>query len=169
MIVEDGSCIEGANSYVSLVYADDYFTQQGSAAWDSKSGIDKERALVKASAYIDGVFKWRGKRKTAEQSLSFPRTLLIDDDGYTVDGIPDKLKRAVCEAAVVAASGTELFNIDNANGAVTSERIGELSFSYDAAHKAKDTTLYEAINLRLRGLYIDTNKSKCYSGKVVRV
>lgn len=169
MIVETGNGFSDANSYVSVVYSDDYFSARGNATWEELSDETKEVCLIKATDFVDSSFQWRGKKSTQEQALNFPRTNLVDDNGFTVDGIPLQLKMAVCECASIIATGKEMFNVQSENGAVTSERIGELSFTYDVALKIKDTTVYDAINLRLRGLYVDKSKKQILTGGVIRV
>ena len=168
MVVEDGTIVENANSYVTADFADAYFAERGEASWAELSDEEKEFALTKATDFIDASFKWRGKRSTQEQPLKFPRVDLVDTDGYEVVGVPAAIKQAVCEAALMVKDGKELFLTKNENGAVTSETIGSLSFSYDNSKLKDDVSLYDSINLRLRGLVYD-NKSRIISGKVERV
>ena len=169
MIVETGNGFSDANSYVSVVYGDNYFSARGNTAWEELSEETKEMCLIKATDFVDSSFQWRGKKATQEQSLCFPRINLVDDDGYKVEGIPENLKKAVCECASIISTGKEMFSTQNENGAVTSEKIGELAFTYDVAQKIKDTTVYDAINLRLRGLYVDKSKGQILTGGVIRV
>lgn len=169
MVVEDGTGLVDSNSYVSLEYADDYFSTRSVSSWSELTDDQKKALLVKGTDYIDSVFKWKGVKSTPTQSLNFPRKDLIDDNGYKVEGIPNCLKVAVCESALVLSSGTEMFKTESENGAVTSEHIGQLSFTYDVAQKIKDSTVYESINSRLRGLYEDTTKTRIYTGNVSRV
>lgn len=164
MIVEDGLGLTNSNSYVDLVFADDYFSARGIEFWAGLTDEQKEFALINATDYVDSAFDWNGIKKTQEQSLRFPRENLIDSDGYKVEGIPAKLKEAVCESALKLSQNVELFQTEEANGAVTSERIGELSFTYDNSKKAEDKSLYDAINLRLRGLFRDKSKNKIIMG-----
>lgn len=168
MIVEDGTGLNNANSYVESGYADDYFSVRSNDFWSNLEEEKKESCLIRATDYIDSAFKWLGTKKTQEQALKFPRKDLIDTDGYSVDDIPNVLKMAVCECALLISKGTEMFKKQSDKGAVTSETIGALSFSYDASQKIKDSSVYDSINLRLRGLYEDSSKPKIYSGKVSR-
>lgn len=164
MTVENGEKLSNADSYVSIDFADTYFTARGFSAWSDKTDDDKEIELIKATEYVDASFDWRGRKATQTQALAFPRTGLIDNDGFTVDGIPSRLKQAVCDAVMNSAS----FSVAEENGAVTSEKVGSISVSYDVSKKAKDRTLYDAINLKLKGLYIDRQKKGIYSIEVQR-
>lgn len=74
---------DGANSYVSVSYADDYFADRGISAW-SGTDLVKQGALVRATDYVKTFFSARF-------------------DPVKVDplDLPDVLQRAVCEYAVV--------------------------------------------------------------------
>lgn len=167
MIVEDGTGLNNSTSYTSVGFADDYFSARNTE-WLEKQHAEKERALVLATDFVDNMFVWRGRKKTNEQALAFPRVDIHDIDGYTVTGIPTKLKQAVCDAAIETFNSGDLFEVSEAAGAVTSERIGDISFSYDVSKKKQDITLFESVNKKLRGLYRDTNKSRIVISRIVK-
>lgn len=170
MIVEDGTGLTDSNSYVSVVFADDYFSARGVSEWVELTQEQKEQALIKGTDYVDNIFQWYGKKQFAEQALRFPRTGLLDYEGTEVTGIPNCLKQAVCDASLIANSG-ELFQTQESNGNVVSEKIGELSFTYSKASNETITSasLYDSINTKLRGLFRDNSKNTIISGKVQRV
>lgn len=168
IVVEDGTGLENSNSYISVNDATVYFSVRGITSWSELTQDKQEIALIKATDYLDNAFDWNGKKKTQEQALKFPRENLVDSDGYKVEGIPLNLKYAECECAILIATGTELFQVLETNGAVTSEKIGELAFTYDVSQKIKDSSVYESINTRLRGLYKDSTKNTIKNGKVTR-
>ena len=69
------------------------------------------------------------------------------------------------------ADGSELFQTKNENGDVVSETITTLSFTYahsDKSAQTTQTTLYDAINTKLRGLFRESS-NRIISGKVERV
>ena len=171
MTVEDGTGLEDSDSYVSLDFADEYFSARGVSEWASLDDEKKEQSLVRAPDFIDGIFQWYGKREFESQALRFPRVGIRDYEGAEVSGIPLCLKQAVCEAALLASKGTELFQTQNENGDVVSENITSLSFTYsqDQRKEVSSKTLYDSINARLRGLYRDSGRSRAVSGKVERV
>ena len=169
MIIEDGTGLIDSNSYVSIDFATDYFTSHGVSSFSALTDEEKEIVLIKATDFIDNVFDWYGVKKTYEQALNFPRENLYTKDGYKVEGVPKQLKDAVCEAVSVLISDKDLYQVANENGAVVSENIGgKLSFTYDVSKKIQDSTLYESINLRLRGLYKDNTKKRIYSAEIRR-
>lgn len=170
MIVETGEGLEDSNSYVSVEYADNYFLTRGVSNWAELDLQTKEQSLIRATDYIDNIFKWYGKKMSASQALRFPRVNLKDYEGNDVTGIPSCLKQAVCDAAVLSSEGTELFHTENENGDVISENITSLSFTYSKTKKeVTDKTLYDSINTKLRGLFVDSASNRIIIGKVKRV
>ena len=171
MIVEDGTGKTNADSYVTVEFSDDYFSARGVSEWASLSAAQKEQSLIRATDYIDNIFQWCGKKATKEQALRFPRVNLVDYEGNEIEGIPTCLKQAVCDAAQLVSGGTELFHTKNENGDVVSETITTLSFTYaksEKSEKTTQTTLYDSINTKLRGLFREPNTNKVICGKVAR-
>lgn len=172
MIVENGTGLINADSYVSIEFADNYFSARGVSGWVALTQNVKEQSLIRATDFIDNIYQWCGKKATSEQSLRFPRINIVDYEGQPVEGVPTCLKKAVCEAAQIASSGTELFQTKNENGDVVSETITTLSFTYaksDKSESTTQTTLYDSINTLLRGLFKEPSSNKVVSGKVARV
>ena len=170
MIVEDGTGLPNADSYVTVEFADAYFSARGFTDWAELTQAKKEQALIKGTDYVDNIFQWYGKKEFEGQSLRFPRINIKDYEGEDIVGIPNCLKQAVCDASLIATSG-ELFQTQEANGNVVSEKIGELSFTYSKASSETVTSasLYDSINTKLRGMFKDNSKNTIISGKVQRV
>lgn len=172
MIVEDGTGLTDANSYASVEFADDYFSARGVSEWADLETEVKEQSLIKATDFIDNVYQWYGKKEFDGQALRFPRVSIRDYEGAEIKGIPLCLKQAVCDAAALVSSGTELFQTKNENGDVVSENITSLSFTYakdESSEKTTSTTLYDTINTKLRGLFRESSSKRVISGKVERV
>lgn len=136
LIVEDGSGIPDADSYVSVAEADAYHLKMGNASWSQafEDGIDvparKDAALRKAAVFLDGYVLSRvtGARKSAAQGLLFPRTGMADHAGGVVDGnsIPVPYKAAQCEAALLVLLGTQLTAEVAAGPLLKRRKTGEL-------------------------------------------
>lgn len=94
---EDGTCIEDANSFVLLAFANDYFQTRGIVAWTGSDTV-KEQALIKATDYIEKVYygRFKGEQKSTTQGLSFPRVMT----GF--GEMPLNLLKATCEYALRA-------------------------------------------------------------------
>lgn len=98
-VSEDGTGLSNANSYITVAYADAYFSDRGVAAWTG-SNEQKQNYLIRASDYIDLRFgpRFIGCKKVATQALSWPRIV------NGVDTFPEAIKKAVCEYALRAIS-----------------------------------------------------------------
>lgn len=111
-VVEDGSGKTDANSYVSVADADQYNeNHDADSDWSGATTAEKEAALRKGTQYIDLSYgqQWRGLKADQDQALDWPRSNVVDDANRAVgsDEIPQKLKDAVVEAAVLYNGGTD--------------------------------------------------------------
>lgn len=170
MIVEDGTGLTDSNSYVSVVFADDYFATRGYSAWAELEETQKEVLLIKATDYIDNIFQWHGNKLHKSQSLRFPRENLFDYEGLEVNGIPVCLQQSVCDAVEILNNGNDLFRQENENGMGTYEKIGDLAFRYakTETQEIANKTLYEVLNTKLRGLYKNKTSNSIVKGVVKR-
>lgn len=145
LIVENGTGLATANSYVSLVNADAYFEDRGITAWTGTDAL-KEAALIRATFALDGLYgsKWYGDRSTSEQALDWPRTNAWDKDGYGLTGVPSKVAYACCEAAMLELTTPGALTLAQPRGGlVQSESVGPVSISY--FNNAPSGTVYAAI------------------------
>ena len=128
LVVEDGTGLPTAESYLSVADLDTYVSNRGltNAAATTPA---KEAALRNATTFIDSFARYKGVRYSETQGLEFPRTGLTDWSGYTVSGIPNRLKNACAELAVKAASES-LYTDADRGGMVKSESVGPISTTY---------------------------------------
>lgn len=161
LIVEDGSCVPSANSYVSLDYADKYMRNMGKTSWFSKSEDERKAYLINATLYIDrtySVIGWKGRKKyvnpNKRQALCFPRVELFDKDNIEILGIPEELKQAVCEAGFIAVT-TSLFTINSASGEVKKKKAETLEIEYfSSGESAKGyISRFSVLDSLLAGFY----------------
>ena len=90
-----------ANSYMTRLQADAYMTTRLYVSqWNLASDNSKERALQMATRELDAM-AWLGTRTDSTQLLSWPRSGLVNYDGYSLDStvIPDFLMYATAELA----------------------------------------------------------------------
>ena len=127
---EDGTGVEGANSYITTAFADTYHSDRQNTIWAAASTADKEGALIRASEYIDKRFarKFKGYREKRLQGLEWPRLDALDGDLYLFEGIPSQLQKATAEYALRALSLKTLapdpglgFNTRDTTGSGTTE------------------------------------------------
>lgn len=168
-IVEDGTCVSNANSYISLEDANQYMTNKGRTDWLALSDEQKKISIIKGTEYVDNLYRWRGHRLDAEQNLSWPRIdrfrndWLLDIDHLPLKGIPRRLKDAVCEAAFYGMqANVELFTTYNETGNVKKQRVeGAVEVEFFSAKDSVTDYIskYAALDNLLRGLYQPKNKS----------
>ena len=99
--VEDGSVVAGANSYVPVAFADDYFAIDPNflATWTALDNDEKEIFLAWSTRIVDQKVRWRGDKTDEDSALRWPRTGVYDRDGVLIEDneIPLQLKELVCE------------------------------------------------------------------------
>lgn len=141
-VVETGSGLSNATSYVSDTDADTYLTSYGNVptAWSGALAGAKQEALNSATRFIDARYgrKWQGRRTLRAQALDWPRYDVCDHDGYYIEStvVPQQVKDA---ASILAAKHLELV-ADGSSLLPDDERPGSISFE-----KVKLDVLEESI------------------------
>src|SRR5688572_6043385 len=92
LVVEDGTGLANADSYVSLAQADAYHITLGNTGWAGTNEL-KEQALRRATRYIDFFYydRWSGVRLNGrDQALQWPRIDAVDIDNEEIleDEVP---------------------------------------------------------------------------------
>lgn len=147
LIVEDGSGLAAAESYISVADADARHAAFGNAGWTGTEPA-KEQALRRATAYMLQAYRdrWSGSRRTTTQALCWPRNdVTIDRYSYVdFDTVPDAVAAACADLALRAL--TDDLNPDLTRGIVR-ERVGPLETEYD--RHAPQSTRYRSIDMML--------------------
>lgn len=129
LIVEDGSIVPNANSYVSIEYADEYNEIYGDEAWSSYEEDQKTKALILATQALDQLY---GPRYVSipllgtTQELYWPRMgfrTKYNNKYVNSNQIPNELKKATCVVAMMQLNGADLTPSENNEGYVTSESV----------------------------------------------
>lgn len=151
LIVEDGTGMPDANSYVSIEEADQYHTDRNNTLWLSLSEQEKTGRLINAAAYMGG-FLFNGIRLNPDQGLAFPRYYPPETKPDTA-AVPRNIKSCQCEM------GLQTSLLAPTDGRVISEeRIeGAIDTKYDTS-RAYTQPVYPAINLYL-GQYLFSEQS----------
>lgn len=160
--VETGDVIEGANSYVTVAFADSYHADRGNSSWAELETVQKQAMLVRATDFIEQEygFSFIGDPLSDEQSLSWPRTNI---SGWFNPAIPVALQQAVCLLALEAI--TEDLNPSQARGGgIKREKTDVIETEYFDNAIAK--TLRPAVSGILRKLL---SSSSPLNGRVIRV
>lgn len=146
LIVEDGTGLATAESFVSVADASAYHTARGNAAWAAlASDTVREQCLRRATDYIGEAYRlrWKGVRGSVTQALDWPRSLVERPDygyaginGYTTisgnyyfpsNEVPVEVQRACAELALKASTST-LF--EDQGVPVIREKVGPIETEY---------------------------------------
>jgi len=118
IIIEDGTGLSTAESYISVADATTYLDNRGKSGFSSlATDALREQALRKATDYMEQKWrlKWTGLKNSTTQALSFPRTNCKYQDTaqgqFFVDNnvVPPEVGEACAELAELSI--TEDFNV----------------------------------------------------------
>lgn len=158
LVVEDGTGLANADSYISVADADDYHDLLGNTSWTGADAT-KEHALRKATQYIQQVYfdRWDGYRKTSAQALDWPREdvqikglRFVEYVASTT--IPQEVKNACASLALRALTDDLMADEERA---VISESVDVISVTY--SEYAPQQKKYPEIDKMLAKYLIVTN------------
>lgn len=151
LVVEDGTGLASANSYVALAdfisYAAARLHRATVAAADDAT---RTAALITATQLIDTYIRFHGSRLTTTQALEWPRSGVTDRDGNTITGLPQRLLDATCELA--AASLSEDRTAPDSKAGMTRLKADSLEIEWDAARKPVKAVMPSIVTALLSGL-----------------
>jgi|LWDU01.1.fsa_nt_gi hypothetical protein len=159
LVVEDGTGLSTANTYVSLTDATEYHRLRGNDIWADADESDQCIALIRAAQYIDERWVFQsiifedGDDATDPQSLQFPRYELYDRNGTDVsETVPVEIVNAASEyALLVLGDGSATVQLsptldatDPGNISYNREKVGSLETEvrYDSGRGTKVTATY---------------------------
>jgi len=152
LLAEDGTIVVGANTYAGMDYANAYHLSLNNTSWDEAEDEPKEAGLIYATRYIEGApVLWKGEKlSTVDDTLLWPRWNAYDGE-VALLGVPERLKRAVCELAL--GHLTSALNKALARGGdLSSVWVGPITVSWN--DWASTETQYPMVKRLLKGLYI---------------
>ena len=141
--------IAGVDVYADRAEADAYFAARAVPGWALADGPARDAALLRATAWLDGRCRWVGRLADPGQRLGWPRAGARDAEGRVLDGIPERVRAACAELALIALSGDLAPPLER-GGRVVSERAGPVEIGYAADAPAGRT--FPAVEALLRGL-----------------
>lgn len=163
IIVEDGTGLPNAESYISLLEADDYHADRGNSDWINLTGEKKEIALRKATDYLIQEYRnrWKGQRSFLGQALDWPRSGVAIDEGFNVDYnvIPKDVKNACAELGLRASIQAL---VKDQGQRVVSESVGPIRVVYDRYSPVQ--TRYMQIS-KMLSPYLNGNSSMIKLGR----
>jgi len=130
LVIEDGSGVTGANSYISVTDAKAYAAARGLTIGTVDAAI--EILLTKALDYIEALRdQFQGVKVSSTQALQWPRTG-VQVDGYDVaeDEIPAILPQAQARLAVDAYT-LDLMPVGDGRAVVMERVEGAVQVQYE--------------------------------------
>lgn len=133
LVVENGTGLSTAESYVSVADATARHAALGNAAWAAlDSDTIREQALRRATNYMVQTYRsrWAGSRINSTQALDWPR-YDVSVDGYSVDSniVPADIVNACADLALKASTDTLNADLERA---IIREKVGPLETEYSA-------------------------------------
>lgn len=148
LIVEDGSQVFNAESYITVANAITYLTSRGNTSFAAAVTADQENALRNATDFMVAQFRyrWAGYRRGIVQNLDWPRQYVPVLDvafGYgpapsylAFDIVPIPVMQACADLAVRALVGDLAPDIDRIEKSVA---VGPIKVEYDPNQPAGTT------------------------------
>lgn len=144
LIVEDGTGLPNANSFVELAAVDLYIIEKNlqataaAIAWALLTTDEQEAAATLATSVVSNPerFDYVGIRKTYPQSLEWPRLGAVEVNGPAVpdDIVPWQVEDATIEYSLLAGNGVD---INPPPSSITSdvkkEKVDDLEITYFTA------------------------------------
>lgn len=149
LIIEDGTGVANANSFVTDAEYTAYATSRGLTV--GADAVIREKELILASDFLESLrASYQGFKTDQTNSLQWPRRgVFIDGFPVLDDSIPQELKNAQIEAAAFANANDLISNKASQN--VESEKVDVIEISYFSGGKTGSGAL-DRINVWLRPL-----------------
>lgn len=148
LIIEDGSGVANANSYVTVAEYRAYATPRGVSLPVSDSEVETQ--LILAMDYLE-VQCWRGIPTYDGQSLAMPREqIYISGNLIADDIIPGKVKFAQMQLAIQVNNGVDLMpTVVGGSASVVREKVGPLETEYATSLTVGTQPYFKSINALL--------------------
>lgn len=149
LVVEDGTGLANAESYITVAAAATHHANLGNVAWAAlASDTIREQLLRQATAYMGQAYRtrWLGYRKSTAQALDWPRVTVVIDEYTWISSeiVPTDIANACADLALRAA--TSGLNPDLTRGVVR-KKVGPLETEYDP--NSPQSVRFRAIDMAL--------------------
>jgi hypothetical protein len=145
LIVEDGTGKTDADAYEDIAFVTAWIDAYGdSTAWAALAVDAQEDAIRTATRHLDLTYLelWKGRRRTRDQSLAWPRMNVTDEDDYVVDDdvVPIQVQNAMAYLAErVGVQGDVLMPVETDHG-IDREKIKAAVVERDVSYTGRKTT-----------------------------
>lgn len=166
LVLETGQGVSTATSYVSNDEATTYFILYNNLDWVSTNVDLNEQALIQATSSVDLLYgpKYMSEKYVnARGRLLFPRIPFYDKNNKYEINIPECLKNAVCEIALMYQQGINIFPSFNSQIGISKDRskFGDVEFEtiYTSNQSADLYSDFRKIDLILYPILSTTNQN----------
>jgi hypothetical protein len=162
-VVESGLGLPDSNGYISVASFKAYHDDRGNS-YATYSDALIEKAIVRASDYLDTRFSFIGIRRLVTQKMEWPRYNAFYHDGRIADSVPIEIAEACAEYALrsLAAALAPDPVSDTSGRMVTSEtkEVGPISTSKTFARGGSATSFkpYPIVDATLKELVNSGNR-----------
>ncbi len=151
LIIEDGSNVPNANSYITAQEWLDWASARGIQHSNSQS--DVEEHILRGMNYFEAQ-SFIGLKANSDQSLQWPRSwIVIDTNSINSDVIPQEVKDSCYEVTLTEAQNNSY--VAAQDRVTLSERVGDISVTYEAGQGSRSTT--PAVTWAMRKIVNATN------------
>jgi len=121
--------VAAGHAYVTMEDADQWFAARAIDSWALVGETPRRGALLRASEWIDGYFRFRGYPENPNQPRAWPRVDVMAA-GTTMPAPPAVIEATLELAAALLDGENSAEQMLGARGAIRGERIGTMSVSY---------------------------------------
>jgi hypothetical protein len=131
LIVEDGTIVASANSFVTEQEIVTYAAMRGIALpFNTDPNKDAVAILgIQAADYLR-ILPWKGEVVDISQTMPWPRKNLYVTPSFPEDAVPSQVKEAQLMLALLAQNGTVLIPTWTGAGYLIKEKIGPIENTY---------------------------------------
>jgi hypothetical protein len=133
LILEDGSGIPDANSFVTVAEVVSYCAARALVFPSAQAA--REAAIIEAGEYLQNEVRWswRGTKQYYEQSMPFPRTSVTEYRGLPVpiNSVPWRVKQAQMYLAYLASQDPgNLDKVLERGGKIKTKTVGPITTTF---------------------------------------
>jgi len=157
LIVEDGSGVPGANSYIDVSEARAYADARGLSLPSDDQAV--ERLLVSAMDYLEARrAEYKGTKANPANPLQWPRAgVEIDGVPFPSDAIPIELKWAQAQLAVEQAAGRDLMPTSTGKEVISERVEGAVERKYNPSGDPNAQPIFTKVEAFLKPLLRDSS------------
>lgn len=156
LIVEDGTLVANADSYISLADAKTYAALRGISLSATDATADIQ--LRKAFDYLESLrSRYKGAKSDSAQLTQWPRKCVwVDGEELSSATIPTSLQYAQVQYAAAINSGVDLAPVSDGGAFITRETVGPITTEYSDKIGSSGVPTIRAADALLEPLMLDT-------------